>query len=220
MIFVNFKTYEQGTGENAISLVGILEKVAQNTHVKVIPTVQAADLKEVIQASKLEVWVQRIDPVSFGAHTGAILAEAVKEDGASGTFLNHSETKFKTLDELKEAVKRAKEVALKTLIFASTLNELKKVLSLKPTFVAYEPPELIGSRDTSVARAKPEIIEKAAKVAKEKGTPLIVGAGIHDREDVAKSVSLGAVGVAVATDVVKAKNPERELMDLIAGFTG
>jgi len=45
-----------------------------------------------------------------------------------------------------------------------------------------------------------------------------VGAGIHELTDVKKSMELGAVGVAVATDIVKAVDPKKELLDLVEGF--
>ncbi|KKU10171.1 MAG: Triosephosphate isomerase [Candidatus Woesebacteria bacterium GW2011_GWB1_45_5] len=218
MIFVNYKTYEEATGERAVSLTKILENVAQEAQIKIIPVVQAVDIKEVIAATTLEVWTQKIDPVEFGAHTGSIVPEAVLEDGAMGTFLNHSEAKFANFDELAKASDRAKEAGLKTLIFAKDLEELKNVCSLNPNFVAYEPPELIGSTSTSVAEARPEIISEAHAAANAAGIPLIVGAGVHSQNDVRKCLELGAVGVAVATDIVKAENPAKELLDLIEGF--
>jgi len=122
-------------------------------------------------------------------------------------------------EDLAKAVARCLEVDLKTLVFASDLEELKRVLTLKPTYVAYEPPELIGSTTTSVATSQPEIIAKASVLTKEAGIPLIVGAGIASKEDVKKSLELGAVGVAVATDVVKAEDPKKEIVDLTQGFT-
>jgi len=218
MIFVNFKTYKQGSGEEAVALVKTIGEVAEETKIKVIPVVQAADIKEAIIASKLEIWVQNIDTESYGAHTGTILPEAVKEDGASGTFLNHSEIKFSKFDNLKLAVKRANEVGLKTLVFASDISELKKVLTLKPTYVAYEPPELIGSETDSVTGAKADVVAKAVVISKEAGIPLVVGAGVKSSADVKKSVELGAVGVAVASDVVVAEDPKKELFDLTEGF--
>lgn len=218
MIFVNFKTYKQGSGEEAIQLVKLLEEVSEQAQIKIIPVLQAADIKEAVKVSKLEIWAQKIDVVSYGAHTGSVLAEAVFEDGAAGTFLNHSEIKFLNFDGLSLATKRAKEVGLKTLIFAADIAELKKVLSLKPTYAAYEPPELIGSKTTSVARAKPGVIAKAVGLSKKKGIPLVVGAGVSSMEDVKKSLELGAVGVGVASDVVKAKDPKKELLDLTEGF--
>lgn len=218
MLFVNFKTYEQASGARVLELVRILEEVANETQVKIIPVVQAVDVKEAAQSSKLEIWVQHVDAVEFGAHTGSVLPEAVFEDGAIGTFLNHSEKKFSDFESLTKAHKRAVEVGLKTLVFASSLEELGNVATLNPTFVSYEPPEFIGSTTTSVTSAQPDVILKAVEIAKTHNLPLIVGAGIHSTDDVKKSLGLGAVGIAVATDIVKAQDPKKELLDLVEGF--
>ena len=218
MIFVNYKTYEEGTGKNALSLTKTLEEVAHETQVKIIPVVQIIDVESIIASTTLEVWIQHVDPVSFGAHTGWTLPEEAVGIGASGVFLNHSEHKFDNFDGLRVANEKAMSADLKTLIFAGELEELRKVCSLTPTYIAYEPAELVGSATTSVAQAKPEIISQAAEIARSFGLPLIVGAGIHSQEDVRKSLGLGAVGVAVATDVVKAQDPKKELLDLVGGF--
>jgi len=77
---------------------------------------------------------------------------------------------------------------------------------------------LVGSKTTSVAIAKPEIIAEAVEISRERDLPLIVGAGIKSHEDVRKSLELGATGVAVASDVVTAKDPKKEILDLIEGF--
>ncbi|KKQ40745.1 MAG: Triosephosphate isomerase [Microgenomates group bacterium GW2011_GWC1_37_8] len=179
MIFINFKTYQKGTGSEALGLIKILEKVAQESQIKIIPVVQATDIKEVVQTTTLEVWTQHTDFVQFGAHTGAILPEAVFEDGA---------------------------------------EELRKVFELKPTYVSYEPPELVGSKTTSVAQAQPEVIVKAVEEAKANDLPLVVGAGIKSAQDVRKSIEFGAVGVAVASDIVASDDPEKELKELIRGL--
>jgi triosephosphate isomerase len=220
VIFINFKTYEKGTGSSAMELVKQLEEVAVDAQVKTIPVVQAADIKEVVGITKLEVWTQKIDPVDYGAHTGAVLPEAVVEDGASGTFLNHSECKFEDYQSLEKAIKRCDELDLKTLVFAANIDDLEKVLKFKPTFVSYEPPELVGSETTSVAKENPEIIIQAVARSRAYGIPLIVGAGIKSKEDVRKSLELGAVGVAVASDIVKSDNPVNEYTNLIEGFRG
>lgn len=218
MLFVNFKTYEQGSGARALELVKTLEEVANETQVKIIPVIQVADVKEAVQSSKLEIWVQHIDAVGFGAHTGSVLPEAVFEDGAIGTFLNHSEKKFSDFENLSKAHKRAMEVGLKTLIFASSLDELSNIAVLNPTFVSYEPPEFIGNTTISVTSAQPDIILKAVEIAKTHNLPLIVGAGIHSAQDVKKSMELGAAGIAVATNIVKAEDPKKALVNLIEGF--
>lgn len=218
MIFVNFKTYESGTGDTALEMSKIIEEVSRASAVKIVPVVQVADIREIVQNVSVEVWTQKIDPVSFGAHTGSILPESVLEDGARGTFLNHSENRFADFETLSLAHDRAREVGLKTLIFAKDIDELTKISSLNPDFISYEPPALIGSKDKSVATAEPEIISKASEISKKTGIPLIVGAGVHSADDVRKCLELGAVGVAVASDVMTAKDPKQELVELTEGF--
>lgn len=218
MIFVNFKTYEEGSGARAVALTKILEDVGSLTSLKIIPVVQALDAETIINSSKLEVWIQHIDPITYGAHTGWTLPEEVANIGARGVFLNHSEHKFENLEILKTAIEKCKRVNLKTLVFASDLLELETVLELKPDYVSYEPAELVGATDKSVASEKPEIIKEAADLSKAKSTPLIVGAGIHSMEDVRKSIELGASGIAVATNIVKAQDPKKALLELAEGF--
>lgn len=218
MIFVNYKTYEEGTGKNAVTLTKALEEAAHEAQIKIIPVVEAFDAEEVLAGTTLEVWVQHVDPIAYGAHTGWTLPAEAARLGVAGVFLNHSEHKFGDFEALAQANQIAKDAGLKTLIFAGDMEELKKVVTLSPTFVAYEPPELVGSTTISVAQAKPEIISEANTIAKEAGLPLVVGAGIHSNEDVRKSVELGAVGVAVATNIVKAEDPKRAVLELMEGF--
>lgn len=218
MIFLNFKAYKSGTGELAVAMAKMVEEVSKESGIKIVSVVQPTDIREVVLEISTDVWSQKIDAVEFGAHTGSILPEAVIDDGAMGTVLNHSENRFLDFEVLSKAHDRAREVGLKTLIFAKDLDELEKVSSLKPDFISYEPPSLIGRSDVSVATAEPEVITKASLISKNSGIPLIVGAGVHSKEDVKKCMELGAVGVAVASDVMNAVDPRKELLDLIEGF--
>lgn len=218
MLFVNFKTYKESSGEQVFDLLHHVHSASQEVGVKVIAAVQASDIREATMSSPIEIWAQHVDGVEFGAHTGAVLPEAVMADGALGTLLNHSENKFEDFESLRMAVERSKKVGLKVLIFAGDLNELKKVLELEPDFVSYEPPELVGSKTTSVAEAQPEVIAKAVDIAHDARIPLIVGAGIKSQKDVRVSVQLGADGVAVASDIVKAHDPKKETLELLEGF--
>jgi triosephosphate isomerase (TIM) len=218
MIFVNYKTYEEGAGSKALELTKILEEVARASQVKIIPVVQALDAETIVNSTTLEVWIQHVDPVSFGAHTGWVLPEEASRVGLSGVFLNHSEHKFSDFDDLFRAVEKSMSSNLKTLVFAGDIEELQKIAKLAPTYVAYEPPDLVGSTTVSVAQARPEIISQAAEIARGFGLPLIVGAGVHTTQDVKKSLELGAVGVAVATDIVKAQDPKKEALELTEGF--
>ncbi|QQS39149.1 triose-phosphate isomerase [Candidatus Woesebacteria bacterium] len=218
MIFVNYKTYSKGSGLSAVSLTKILEEVSRSEHIKIIPVVQAIDAELVIDSTRLDVWVQHIDPISYGAHTGWTLPEEVVRIGIKGVFLNHSEHKFADWESLVKARARCEEVNLSTLIFAEDTDELVKIINLKPDFVSYEPPELVGNEETSVSEAKPEVIAEASKIAKANSLPLIVGAGIKSKKDVTTALDLGATGIAVASGIVKSEDPMASLMDLVEGF--
>lgn len=217
MIFVNFKTYKEGTGIKAVELARDLSSCQSQAKVPIIPVVQPTDIRLSVTASLYEVWAQHVDAIEYGKNTGWILPEAIAEAGAMGTFLNHSEHKLKE-SSIKNHVSRCREVGLKTLVFAADLDELKKIVKLRPDMVAYEPPELIASATTSVAKVKPEIIKEAVEVAKKAGVPLIVGAGVKDAADVKKSLELGAVGVAASSAIILAEDSKKVVLDLAKGF--
>jgi triosephosphate isomerase len=217
MIFVNFKTYEESTETGAQNLLSTIKSLRPSTQVPIIPVISSLD-SGLIKDFGLPVWLQHTDTVEYGAHTGFAVAKHAKAVGFEGTFLNHSEHRFTTFENLTAAHEKAKEAGLKTLIFAADITELSLVLTLHPDFVSYEPPELVGSTDASVSGSHPDIIKNAADHCVKANVPLIIGAGIHSTEDVKVGVALGAQGIAVATFVVKSENPSESLTFLLNGF--
>jgi len=211
MIFVNFKTYQQGTGEAALVLAKSCQEVERTTGIKIIPVVQVADIFR-LTSQGLIVWAQHVDEVDFGSYTGQVLAQSVLEAGAQGTLLNHSEKKL-SLDKLKKILPGLK--GLQSLVCAGSVEEGQQISELKPDFLAYEPPELIGGK-VSVSESRPEIIKEF--IEKIKDIPVLVGAGIHQQTDVREALELGAKGILVSSDVVLSNNPQRELLDLAGGF--
>lgn len=214
MILINFKTYPESSGERGRALAQALDTVAASTHTPVVICPQAFDLKVLTNLQNINVWLQHADPVYQGQSTGWIVPEIGKQIGASGVILNHSEHKLE-FGVLQKTVERSREASLKVLIFAADPDEAKKVDKLNPDYIGYEPPELIGSRKTSVAKAKPEVIDKVVEVVK---APVLVGAGVKSRSDVEVSLQRGAVGVALASGLVKAADPAAVLKDLLSVF--
>ena len=211
MIFVNFKTYQQGTGESALSLAKICAEVEKETGIKIIPIVQVVDIFR-LASQGLNVWAQHMDGIDFGPHTGQILPKALKEAGAKGILLNHAEKKL-SLEELKKIMEKRQD--FQTLVCSESIKEGQQIATLKPDFLAYEPSELIGGT-VSVSQAKPEIISDF--VAKIKEVPILIGAGIHNKEDIKKALELGAKGVLASSDIVLSENPKQELLNLAGGF--
>lgn len=215
MILVNFKTYQQSSGEKALFLANYLKEIKDEFSVQAVVCPQALDIKEVLKILPNSTWTQHLDNKNIGQSTGWFPVEVAKNLGVKGTILNHSEHKL-SFDVLGETVKSCKEFGLQTLIFADSLEEAKKVAELNPDWIGYEPPELIASKETSVARAKPEVIESAVKAIP--NVPILVGAGVKDRQDVEVSLRLGAKGVGVSSAVILAEDPKEVLEDLASGF--
>jgi triosephosphate isomerase (TIM) len=204
IIVINFKTYRQVN--EVFKLAKAIEKIDKD----IIVGVQASDIHEIVRKTKLKVYSQHADYEEKGKATGFVLPEAIKKDGVVGTFLNHSEHKLK-FDVLKKTMKRCRENKLKTMVFASSIKEAMKIEKLKPDYLIYEPPELVGGK-ISVSRSKPEVIRKISKKLKMK---FLVGAGIHSGEDVKTALNLGASGIAVSSAIANARNPGKKLKELL-----
>lgn len=211
IVIVNFKAYKEATGKNAVKLAKALAKVGRGN---LAVAVQAADIHAVAKAVKIPVLAQHIDPVAFGKKTGSVLAEAVKEAGAVGTLLNHSEKRI-DLNTLKESIERAKKAKLTVVACANTPRMAIMIAGLKPHLIAIEPPELIGGK-ISVSSAKPEIITETTSNIKK--IPVLCGAGVNSADDVRIALKLRAKGVLVASGIVKAKKPAQELKAMLKGF--
>ncbi len=207
---INFKTYRQATGAGALRLAKICDRIAGQKKASIMLCVQPADIY-LSQKVSVPVFAQHVDPAEQGQTTGFITPESVKAGGAKGTLLNHSEHKL-PFEKLKKAVQLCKENNLKIILCANTPAEARKLKVLKPDYIAVEPPALIGGK-RSVSEAKPEVITDTTKYVKK--IPVLCGAGIHKKEDVEKSLELGAKGILVASAVVKAGNPGKKLKELI-----
>lgn len=213
MIVVNFKTYQEATGFKAVELARTCKKITDETGVRVVAAVQQADLGACVETG-VECWVQHVDGVGMGKYTGWTSVETVEEVGAAGTLLNHSEHKLPE-QQLKETMAKIGDMAFEVCLCADTVSEAQTLAALGPDYIAYEPPELIGSTDKSVATEKPEIIEEVVKAV---NVPVLIGAGVHTAEDVKVGLKLGAKGILLASGVVLAADPEVELRKLAEAF--
>jgi len=203
-VLVNFKTYEEGTGREALKLARTIDRFKASGDRMAI-AVQAADLRMICREVKIPVFAQHMDVISYGSHTGSILPEALKKAGAKGVLINHSEKQL-SWKGIKERVEVCKRLGLMSVVCASNLHIVKKVAKLKPNFIAYEPHKLIGM-NVSVTTVNPQVIVKAAQVIEQQGGKmrLLVGAGVTAKRDVQKAEELGATGVLLAHKIVKAK---------------
>ena len=213
MIVVNFKTYQSASGESAEQLAKVMEQFV-NRNYRMIAVVSAFDLSSIsTNSDELEVWSQHLDPVGKGSHTGWLEPDLAIQRGAVGTIINHAEHKV-TLEHVKDLMAMLPE-NFPICACAADVDEAIALAKLGPTFIAVEPPELIGG-DISVTSADPSIVSNTVAAVKSTNpnVRVLCGAGVKNGADVKMAIELGAEGVLLASGVTKASDVNFVLDDL------
>lgn len=193
MLIINFKRYLDLAA--AVQMCKVCKWIGEETRVSVVACVEAEHLPACL-AVGVECWTQRFE-------TGA--------RGYAGSLLNHSDYRL-SWSQIQHQFLELMTHGKKVCICAATVQEAVEVSSFRSDFVAFEPPSLIGSREKSVASERPEeIAEVVNKLAPQQ---VFIGAGVHNGEDIEVGIKLGAKGFLIATDVVKAIDPAKELREL------
>jgi triosephosphate isomerase (TIM) len=215
-ILINLKTYRESMGQNAHRIASAALAVAADSGVMIGIAPTYLDIHPLSRHYELPVYAQHTDGVEPGAHTGTITAEALRQAGAAGSLVNHSERRL-TLAEIEGVVTALKAAGMKSVICTNNEVTSAAAAAIAPDYVAVEPPELIGS-GVSVAKANPDIIKKSVSAVHRvnPNVGILTGAGIQSGECVKTAVDLGTSGVLLASSVVKAKDPEAVLRDLVS----
>lgn len=220
-IIINAKVYPQVTGfHRCHGLAAACEEAAEETGTIIglaPPQLELSHLAT-LELPNVQLFAQHTDPHVPGSGTGKVTAEAVQAAGAVGSLLNHAEYKVPHT-QVKETVDRLHGLGLETLVCADGDGEVQALTPLHPTYIAVEPPELIGG-DISVTTADPSVVERnaAAILDLSPETLPLCGAGVKTGADVAKAIELGAHGVLLASGVVKHEKPLMALRDLCSGL--
>lgn len=212
---MNFKAYNEVEKEGSVSLAKTCQAVSDETGINISVCPPTVDLKYICKEVTIPVLAQNIDPYAPGSATGWITPSMVKNCGAAGTLINHSEHKV-SKNAIAECVELAKGCDLMTIVCADNVHAAVQGAEFRPDYIAVEPPELIGG-NVSVTTANPMIIEETVDAVKKVSGSISVlcGAGVKTGDDVRTAIDLGASGVLLASGVVKAKDPHAVLLDLV-----
>ena len=216
LIVVNFKTYASAQGEAAVALAKAMSEVDATTDATMVAVVSAFDLSAVKAAApNLEVWAQHLDPIGWGSNTGWLHPETAMEHGATGSIINHAEHKV-DLGHVESLLAQLPD-NFPVCACAADIEEAQALAALSPTFIAVEPPELIGG-DISVTTADPGIVSGTAAAVKaaNPNVRVLCGAGVKNGADVAMAMELGTEGVLLASGVTKSSDPAAVLRDLVS----
>ncbi|MCE4620509.1 MAG: triose-phosphate isomerase [Desulfurococcales archaeon] len=210
-LVVNYKAYPTAFREEAVEIARkaaeLAEKLSKTRIILAVPAPMTYKIASIYE----DLYLQHLDPLDYGAHTGYIPAEAIRDLPVRGTLINHSEHKipFRDVAKIIDVVRKAgKEV----IACADTPSEAAGLAYLKPDMIAVEPPELIGT-GIPVSKAKPEVITRSVEAVHrvDPGITVLAGAGISSPDDAVRAVELGARGVLVASIIMKSKDPAGSL---------
>ncbi len=216
IVILNYKTYLESSGSNALNLAKDLESASEETGITMVACPQASDIYRVCESTSLPVYAQHIDAISPGSNTGSNLIQSLIDAGASGSLINHSEKRMKLAD-IDEVVGLCDQFEIESCVCTNNLATSKAAACLNPDAVAFEPPELIGT-GIPVSQTQPDVVADTVEAVKDinKNIKVLCGAGITDGDDMKAAIDLGADGVLLASGIVKAENPKDALLDLVS----
>ncbi|MEM2944423.1 MAG: triose-phosphate isomerase [Methanomassiliicoccales archaeon] len=214
-VIVNFKSYSEAEGKNALFIAEICEDVSKNTGVCISVCPPIVELSMIADRVNIPVLSQHADPLDAGAQTGRITPSSIKAAGGAGTLLNHSERRM-ILSDLAKAISICNEISLQSVACADSAETAGAIAFFRPDFIAVEPPQLIGG-NVSVTTAKPDVVTKAVESVRkvDEQIPVFCGAGVKTGKDVKRAIELGADGVLLASGIIKSKDIRRTLEDLL-----
>lgn len=214
-LVINFKNYDEVSGDNAVKLARAALAVAKKLKVEIVVAPPQAALALVAKSVRIPVMCQHVDSEKVGSSTGYFLPEIAKSYGAAGSLINHSEHRIE-MKQISSLVERLRKLGMTSIVCAREPWEVMEVSVFQPDFIAIEPPELIGT-GRAVSKENPAIITKSIEAAGSRAK-VICGAGITGKGDVAKAIELGSHGILVASGIIKARSWAGKIAELAAGM--
>ncbi len=216
-LIINFKNYEEVSADRAIKLAEATREVAEKLKIEIVVAPPQPALALIAKKIQIPVICQHVDNEKMGPSTGFVVPEIAKSYGAIGSLINHSEHRIE-MNSIASLVERMRKLGMVSIVCAQEPHEVVEISTFHPDFIAIEPPELIGS-GRAVSKENPAIITKSVQGAGSRSS-VICGAGITDKDDVAKAMELGSQGILVASGIVKADSWERKITELASGMKG
>lgn len=216
-LIINFKNYEEVSADKAIKLAESARHAAEKLKIEIVVAPPQPVLGLIAKSVQIPVICQHVDNEKMGPSTGFVVPEIAKSYGAVGSLINHSEHRI-DVSSIRSLVERMRKIGMASIVCAQEPHEVVEISTFHPDFIAIEPPELIGS-GRAVSKENPAIITKSVQGAGSRSS-VICGAGITDRDDVAKAMELGSQGILVASGIVKANSWERKITELASGMKG
>lgn len=200
-------------GKDIVDLAKVADAAAKKYDVRVIYTTPYANIKEVAQNTRnIYVFAPHMDYAPIGKGLANILPESIKEAGAKGVMLNHSEKPL-SLIALGQTIRRARGLELMTIVCADSVEELKGVSILQPDMIVAEPIELIGTGNAADTSYVTRSLDTVFSISKDIG--VLIGGGISSGEDAYRVIKAGADATGSSSGIFKAGDPEKMIYEML-----
>ncbi|NMC46718.1 MAG: triose-phosphate isomerase [Chloroflexi bacterium] len=202
-------------GKKALELAQYADEMSVKYDVSIIFTPQCVDIPLLAKHTRhIHVFAQHMDAIKAGRGIGTILPEAIREAGAQGFLLNHSEKRV-PLAEIKETIRRGDEVGLVSMICADTPAQAAEIARFNPNIILAESPELIGvgKREENDQQQIQEINRLVWQINPD--ILVLHGAGIKCGQDIYEVIKNGAQGSGSTSGILLAHDPFVMLEEMI-----
>ena len=203
-------------GDDVLALAVAADKFAEKYDIDILFTTPYCDIRRVAKNTKnLIIIAPYMDTLRPGRGMADVLPESLKAAGAHGVVINHCE-KPMSLPQMKETVKRARELDFIVFACADTTEEAEALAHLHPDIINPEPSELIGGGGGNVSDLG--FVKRTIEAIKKIDPSIYVeqAAGITCGKQVYDFIMAGSEGAGAASGICKAKDPIATMEEMIA----
>ncbi len=202
-------------GDTVLEYAKAADDAAEKYDIDVLFITPVVEIRRVVENTKnLIVLAPYMDTLRPGRGMADILPEAVRDAGAKGVVVNHSE-KPMSLPAIKATIDRAHELDMIAFACADTIAEAKAIAQLNPDIINPEPSELIGG---GKGVSDMSYVMESIKVIKEINPNIMVeqAAGISQPQQVYDFIMAGSEAAGAASGIVNAEDPIKMIYEMIA----
>ena len=202
-------------GDKVLEYALAADKAAEKYDIDVLFITPALEIRRIVENTKhLIVLAPYMDTLRPGRGMADILPEALKAAGAEGVVVNHCE-KPMSLPQMKETIKRARELDFIVFACADTTAEAQALAHLNPDIINPEPSELIGGTGGQVSDMG--FVKDTIDAIKKINPNIYVeqAAGITNGQQVYDFIMAGSEGAGAASGICNASDPIAVMEEMI-----
>jgi len=202
-------------GDAVLELAKAADEAAEKYDIDVLFITPVVEIRRIAENTKnLIILAPYMDTLRPGRGMADILPEAVKDAGAKGVVVNHSE-KPMTLPAIKATIERANELNMLVFACADTIAEAKAITQLGPDIINPEPSELIGGAAGKVSDMS--YVKESIKAIKEINPNILVeqAAGITTGQQVYDFIMAGSEAAGAASGILNAEDPIAKMYEMV-----